>query len=77
MSLAYCVLRYRVKSCIVKNVFISDWLPDFAWNNITELDKLEGLQGVMSSFVLYQLDWQLWYANKEPENLPLVGMSVF
>lgn len=71
------MLQYRVQSCFVKNIFISDCLPDFAWNNITELDKLEGFQGVMSSFMLYQLDWLLWYTNKEPENLPLVGMSVF
>jgi dynein heavy chain len=52
-------------------------LPDFAWDNITELDKLVGFQGVMSSFVLYKQGWQLWYVSKEPENLPVVGMSVF
>ncbi|KAJ4429792.1 Dynein heavy chain 2, axonemal [Periplaneta americana] len=49
------------------------WLSDLHWDNITELDKLAGFHGVITSFEQYPRDWHIWYTNKEPENLPLIG----
>ena len=28
----------------------TDWLPPQKWDNVTELDKLSGFQGIVSSF---------------------------
>ncbi|XP_063222941.1 dynein axonemal heavy chain 2 isoform X2 [Bacillus rossius redtenbacheri] len=49
------------------------WLPEDAWDNITELNKLPGFGGVTSSFEQYPRDWQLWFIDKEPEKQPLIG----
>ena len=37
-----------------------NWLPDEAWDNITELDKLPGFHGVSSSFEQFPRDWNRW-----------------
>ncbi|KAL2735253.1 dynein axonemal heavy chain 2 [Vespula squamosa] len=49
------------------------WLPPETWDNITELDKLPGFHGLISSFEQYPRDWHNWYISTEPENIPLVG----
>nr|CAD7438227.1 unnamed protein product [Timema bartmani] len=49
------------------------WLSEEAWDNVTELDKIPGFHGVITSFEQYPRDWNLWYTNKEPETLPLIG----
>ncbi|XP_068978772.1 dynein axonemal heavy chain 2 [Bombus flavifrons] len=49
------------------------WLPDETWDNITELDKLAGFHGIVSSFEQFPRDWHNWYVNTEPENTPLVA----
>nr|CAD7395754.1 unnamed protein product [Timema poppensis] len=49
------------------------WLAEEAWDNVTELDKIPGFHGVITSFEQYPKDWNLWYTNKEPETLPLIG----
>ncbi|XP_017886409.1 dynein heavy chain 2, axonemal [Ceratina calcarata] len=49
------------------------WLPDETWDNITELDKLPGFHGIVSSFEQFPRDWHNWYVNTEPENAPLVA----
>ncbi|KAK2576900.1 hypothetical protein KPH14_005525 [Odynerus spinipes] len=49
------------------------WLPAETWDNITELDKLPGFHGLVSSFEQYPRDWNNWYITTEPENIPLVG----
>ncbi|KAL6445588.1 hypothetical protein ACFW04_000847 [Cataglyphis niger] len=49
------------------------WLPDETWDNVTELDKLPGFHGVISSFEHLPRDWHNWYINTEPETIPLVG----
>ncbi|KAL6262835.1 hypothetical protein P5V15_005625, partial [Pogonomyrmex californicus] len=49
------------------------WLPDETWDNVTELDKLPGFHGVVSSFKQLPRDWHNWYINMEPEVMPLVG----
>lgn len=49
------------------------WLNEVGWDNITELDKVQGFHGVVGSFEQYTRDWSLWYVNTEPETLPLIG----
>ncbi|KAG5317386.1 DYH2 protein, partial [Pseudoatta argentina] len=49
------------------------WLPDETWNNITELDKLPGFHGLVTSFEQFPRDWHNWYISTEPEATPLVG----
>lgn len=49
------------------------WLNEIAWDNITELDKLQGFHGVIDSFEQYSRDWYNWYTHTEPETLPLIG----
>ncbi|XP_075210256.1 dynein heavy chain 2, axonemal kl-2 [Lycorma delicatula] len=49
------------------------WLNETCWDNITELDKLGGFHGVVSSFEQYTRDWKEWYSATEPESLPLIG----
>ncbi|XP_076240945.1 dynein heavy chain 2, axonemal kl-2 [Calliopsis andreniformis] len=49
------------------------WLPDETWDNITELDKLPGFHGIISSFEQFPRDWFNWYINTEPESVPLVA----
>lgn len=36
------------------------WLPDETWDNITELDKLAGFHGIISSFEQFPRDWNNW-----------------
>ncbi|XP_048524356.1 dynein axonemal heavy chain 2 [Dendroctonus ponderosae] len=49
------------------------WLNEIAWDNITEMDKLQGFHGVIDSFEQYSRDWYNWYTHTEPETLPLIG----
>ncbi|XP_034934334.1 dynein heavy chain 2, axonemal [Chelonus insularis] len=50
-----------------------NWLPDESWDNISELDKLPGFHGVVSSFEQFSRDWHNWYINTEPETISLPG----
>jgi len=36
------------------------WLPDEAWDNVTELDKLPGFHGLVASFEQVPRDWHNW-----------------
>eukprot|EP00598_Pedospumella_elongata_P006288 CAMPEP_0184984264 /NCGR_PEP_ID=MMETSP1098-20130426/13263_1 /TAXON_ID=89044 /ORGANISM="Spumella elongata, Strain CCAP 955/1" /LENGTH=222 /DNA_ID=CAMNT_0027508211 /DNA_START=7 /DNA_END=671 /DNA_ORIENTATION=+ len=49
-----------------------DWLPAVAWDNITEIDKLPGFQGIVSSFEQMHRDWKVWFMSGKPEaeNMP-------
>ncbi|KAG7190743.1 hypothetical protein KM043_006815 [Ampulex compressa] len=49
------------------------WLPDETWDNVTELDKLAGFHGIISSFEQFPRDWHNWYISTEPESIQLVG----
>ena len=49
------------------------WLPDAAWDNITELDKQANFHGLVTSFEQYPRDWNMWYIAAEPESTPLPG----
>ena len=51
----------------------TSWLPDPAWDNITELDKLTNFHGIMSSFEQYSREWQKWYVSSAPEGQDLPG----
>ena len=37
-----------------------DWLPDEVWDNITELEKLPGFHGLVSSFEQSPREWRHW-----------------
>jgi dynein heavy chain len=50
-----------------------DWLPPLAWDNITEIDKLAGFQGIVSSFEQLQRDWKTWYMSGKPEAEAMPG----
>jgi len=43
------------------------WLPEPAWDNISELDKLTNFHGIVTSFEQYSRDWNVWYTSAEPE----------
>nr|XP_034179953.1 dynein heavy chain 2, axonemal [Osmia lignaria] len=49
------------------------WMPDESWDNVTELDKLPGFHGIVSSFEQFPRDWNNWYIHTEPESIPLIG----
>merc|ERR1712106_253383 len=51
----------------------TSWLPDQAWDNITELDKLTNFHGIMSSFEQFPREWQKWYISAQPESQDLPG----
>lgn len=36
-----------------------DWLPPIAWDNVTEMDKMAGFQGLVSSFEQMARDWKV------------------
>jgi dynein heavy chain len=46
---------------------LSKWLPDKAWDNITELDKLPNFHGIANSFEEESDEWKAWYKNQCPE----------
>jgi dynein heavy chain len=48
-----------------------DWLPALVWDNIAELDRLSGFQGVVSSFEQQHRDWKVWYMSNKPESEPM------
>jgi len=50
-----------------------DWLPAIAWDNVTEMDKLAGFQGLMSSFEQMPRDWKAWYMSGKPETEQMPG----
>ena len=50
-----------------------DWLPAEVWDGITELDKLQGFQGLASSVEQMQREWKSWYLSPKPEDEVLPG----
>uniref|UniRef100_A0A7S1KN20 Dynein-1, subspecies f n=1 Tax=Percolomonas cosmopolitus TaxID=63605 RepID=A0A7S1KN20_9EUKA len=44
------------------------WLPEEAWDNIYELDRLPSFHGIANSFEEVAVDWKEWYTSQEPEN---------
>jgi hypothetical protein len=48
-------------------------LPDAEWDNITEMGKLEGFEGLVESFVESPEEWKEWYLANQPESFPLIG----
>ena len=52
------------------------WLPDTAWDNITELDKQTNFHGIITSFEQYPRDWNIWYTAAEPETTALPGLCL-
>jgi dynein heavy chain len=51
-----------------------DWLPEVAWDNITEMDtKVSGLSGIVASIQQNARDWKNWYLSGNPENEPMPG----
>jgi len=52
---------------------ICSFLPEAAWDNICELDKLANFHGIVTSFEQYLRDWNVWFTSAEPEITPLPG----
>jgi dynein axonemal heavy chain len=44
----------------------SEWLSEYAWDQITELDKLPHFQGILLSFEQSGEEWRTWYASENP-----------
>ncbi|KAG8236114.1 hypothetical protein J437_LFUL000477 [Ladona fulva] len=55
------------------NSISKNWLSEDSWDNISELDKIPGFHGLISSFEHNPREWHQWYIANEPENTPLVG----
>jgi dynein heavy chain len=51
----------------------SDWLGPQAWDNVTEMDKLDGFGGLVSAVEQAPTDWKKWYMSDTPESEPLPG----
>ena len=51
------------------------WLPEPAWDNISELDKLTNFHGIVMSFEQYSRDWNIWYTSAEPETSVFPGQQ--
>jgi len=43
-----------------------DWLPEAAWDHITELEKLPAFQGIVASFDQNSSEWRDWYRSQDP-----------
>ena len=50
-----------------------DWLPQAAWDNITEMDKVAGLAGIVSSFEQNSREWKVWFMMGRPEMETMPG----
>lgn len=48
-------------------------MPEEAWDNITELDKVFGFHGVTKVFEQFPKEWKDWYFSTAPETLELIG----
>ena len=44
----------------------SDWVTPQMWDNISEMDKIPGFQGIVSSFEQIHRDWKNWYLEAKP-----------
>lgn len=62
---------------VITHTFLTAWLNDEGWDNITELDKIKGFHGVIDSFEQYPKDWQQWYIDPQPEDQDLIGNKLF
>jgi dynein heavy chain len=49
------------------------WLPDRIWNNLLSLDRLNGLQGIYTSFETASEEWKQWYISATPEAIQMPG----
>ena len=49
----------------------ADWMPPVVWDNLTEMDKIPGFQGIVSSFEQMQREWKVWYMSGKPEIEPM------
>merc|ERR1711871_220890 len=51
----------------------ADWLTPLQWDNVCELDKTNGLQGVVSSFEQQPREWKAWVLSSKPEEELMPG----
>jgi dynein heavy chain len=53
-----------------------DWVDEIAWDNLTELEKLNGggFAQIASGFDQMRNDWHKWYMSVKPEETPLPGV---
>lgn len=45
----------------------ADWLNPLVWDSVSELDKLSGFQGIVSSFEQQPREWKSWMMSGRPE----------
>ena len=50
-----------------------DWLSPICWDGISELDKLPGFQGIVSSFEQQPREWKNWFMSAKPEEELIPG----
>lgn len=62
-----------VDRSVQKNNPFHDWLPPIAWDSLTEMDKISGFQGIVSSFEQMPRDWKAWFMSGRPEEELMPG----
>jgi len=50
-----------------------EWISDIAWDNVSELEKLQNFRNIVTSFEQNSSEWRLWYQSAEPEVAALPG----
>eukprot|EP00494_Astrolonche_serrata_P033121 UN33390 len=51
----------------------SDWCDEIAWDNITQLAKLEVFKDLLDSFLQNGGNWKAWFQEEKPEKARLPG----
>lgn len=51
----------------------SEWITDESWDNLTELNNVTELTGILSSIEQNEREWKTWFLMSEPEEISLPG----
>merc|ERR550532_1824265 len=51
----------------------SQWIDEIAWDNVTELSKLEAFRDLVESFSQSARQWKEWFQEERPEKCRLPG----
>ncbi|KAH6590256.1 hypothetical protein BASA50_009516 [Batrachochytrium salamandrivorans] len=51
----------------------TEWITDKNWDNLTELDRIPALSGIVSSIEQSEREWKAWFSCSEPNALALPG----
>ena len=50
-----------------------DWIDAQTWDNITELDEIESMKGIASSFEQFSVEWYKYFMQETPETSSMPG----